>query len=248
MIRKIRKKINKYLSLLQVGDKKINAIRNISEDNYALQLLLNMFENRSFLSLTSWSISTKEVLHICNDIVINNRKNIVEFGSGFSTICIAQLIKKEKLDVNFFSVEDNQEWITILKRKLTELDIEKYVKFVHAPIVEVDSEIKMKNQLKWYDTNVLSNVFYNEKFDCIIVDGPPSKFSPYIRFSTIPFLKNNLDVNYSIFLDDYRRNIEKEIMNEWLNILKCEYYDFDRYAYLTNKQYFETEPITNFLF
>lgn len=248
MIKKIRQRINSYLELLILGYKKTNAIKNTVEDGFSLQLLLNMFDKKTFLSMTSWSISPKEVLHICNDIVINKRKNIIEFGSGFSTICIAQVIKRENLNVNFYSVESNQDWINILSRKLEELDLIDSVKFIYAPICEAKSILLMKNQKMWYDEIEISKAINNTKFDCVIVDGPPSMLSPYIRFSSIPFLKDRLSNKFSIFLDDYRRPIEREILSEWAKILNFESYDFDRYAYLTDNQVYETEPLTKHLF
>jgi len=248
MIKKIKNKFLKYSNALIINAKKVNAIKNTVEDNFSLLILLKMFESNTFLSLTSWSISPKEVLHICNDIVINNRKNIIEFGSVFSTICIAQLIKKEKLTINFISVESNEDWIKILSKKLVELDLLQYVKFIYAPITDKQPSFFMKNQSKCYDEEKLFNSLNNMNFDCIIVDGPPSMYSPYIRYTALPFLKDKLSDDYSIFLDDFRRPIEKEILTEWKKILEFEFYDFDRYAYLTNRQKFETEPLTMHLF
>ena len=248
MIRKITEKYREFANLLIVGDKKVNSIKNTLEDNFALQILMKMFDKSSFLSITSWSISPKEVLHICNDIMINNRKNVIEFGSGFSTICIAQLIKKENLEINFISVESSQDWIDKISKKLLELELSQYVKFVYAPITNVSPSLKMRNQNLWYDENFLNENLPNIKFDCVIVDGPPSKNSPFIRFSALPYLVNKLNKNYAIFLDDYRREIEKEILKEWKIIMSFETHNFDRYAYLTDKQNFETEPLTMHLF
>lgn len=243
LLKRIKFKIDQF----NLIDRKIGSIRTTQEDTFCLSILLKMFDQNFFLLHTSWSLSPKEVLHICNDIIINKRREVVEFGSGLTTVFIAQLIKVKKLNIKFYSVENNLEWISETKIALSELELISYVEFVHAPIVTVE-EKKYKNQSKWYDMNVLNLFFDKKKIDVIIVDGPPSKYSPYSRFSALPFMVNFLAEDFAIFLDDYRRPQEKEIVTEWIKIKNFQLYDFDRYAYLTNKQVFESEPITPKIF
>jgi predicted O-methyltransferase YrrM len=47
---------------------------------------------------------------ILNDIVIHQRKNIVELGAGISTAYIAALLRKNKIDANFTTIEENEQW------------------------------------------------------------------------------------------------------------------------------------------
>src|ERR1041384_8054779 len=107
--------MDKKKNKIKVTEARIAPSHQLQEDNMAMSQLLKMFSHNLFLPITSWSISPKEVLHICNDIAINNRKQIVEFGSGFSTICIAQLLKINGKPVDFVSIENNAEWASELK-------------------------------------------------------------------------------------------------------------------------------------
>ena len=98
MINKIK---NKIVTIIRNLESKAELNYNYSQDQMAYNQLLKMFDNNVFIPITNWSISPNEVLHICNDIVINKKTNIIEFGSGFSTICIAQLLKINNIEANF---------------------------------------------------------------------------------------------------------------------------------------------------
>ena len=80
--------------------------------------LKSLFSESTFTPMTTWSISPSTILHVLNDISINQPKNIIEFGSGISTIYIAKLIKLNKLKVKFFVVESDNTWIDQMKKEL----------------------------------------------------------------------------------------------------------------------------------
>ena len=245
MIKRIIDKYRVYDSGLNLLNNKIRNIDSNVDDSMSLQLLLKMFSEQSFLPLTSWSISPKEVLHICNEIVVNKRKCLVEFGAGFSTVCIAQLLKINNIEAKFYSVESDIEWINSLKRILKSNDSEEYVEFLYSPVNNISSKYALKNQEKWYDIESLQRLSYEKNIDLIVVDGPFGGLTPYSRFSAFPFLINNLANNFSIFLDDTNRPNEKEIAMEWKKMSNIESFDYDRYTYLTNKMNFDNTPFSN---
>ena len=167
MIKRIIDKYRVYDSGLNLLNNKIRNIDSNVDDSMSLQLLLKMFSEQSFLPLTSWSISPKEVLHICNEIVVNKRNCIVEFGSGFSTVCIAQLLKINNIEAKFYSVESDIEWINSLKKILKSNDSEGYVEFLYSPINNISSKYALKNQEKWYDVESLQRLSCEKNIDLI---------------------------------------------------------------------------------
>ena len=239
MIAKIKNKIKEF-------ENRIDINYQFNHDQLAITQLLKMFDNNVFLPLTTWSICPKEVLHICNDIIINNRKNIIEFGSGFSTLCIAQLLKINNIKANFISVENNEEWVDSINTILKQLDLNDYVKIVLAPIADVDIKLAKEGQKKWYDNKVLDESLVTlGLIDLIIVDGPYGGLTPYARYSAVPYLKEKMSDNFSIFLDDSRRKMEKEILNDWEKILKGNLSDFKRYACISSNSSFGSVPYGN---
>ncbi len=77
----------------------------------ALIQLQQLSPKDSFIPFTHWSMPPILILHILNDIIINSRKNIVEFGSGASTLYIARLIRAQKLECKLIAVESDKGWL-----------------------------------------------------------------------------------------------------------------------------------------
>lgn len=239
MLNKIKHKIKEF-------ENRIDINYQFNHDQIALTQLLKMFDNNIFFPITTWSISPKEVLHICNDIIINNRENIIEFGTGFSTICIAQLLKINNLNVNFYSIESSEEWADKVLINLKKLNLDKYVKIIVSPIDTVTTEFAIHNQTKWYDVDVLNLKLKDIKeIDLIIVDGPYGGITPFARYSAVPYLKEKIHDNFTVFLDDFSRNTEREIGNVWAKILNGNLTDHKRYACINSTSSFGAKPYGN---
>lgn len=196
------------------------------------------------MPLTSWSVSPNLILHILNEIEINDRKRIIEFGSGASTIYIAKLLKLKFPDSQFISVESDQAWADKIYAQLKQLHLTDYVDIVVAKKNSVPKEYSLKDQNAWYDTEVLmSKLATFNDIDLILVDGPPASFSSYSRYSAIPFLNTKLHSNFAVFIDDTNRKEEKEIAQRWKKDLNCNLRFFDDYALLSNAGAFSTMPM-----
>ncbi len=236
MIKRIKDKIRQF-------EYRIATSHQLQEDHLALTQLLKMFGEQTFLPLTSWSVSPREVLHICNDITINKRNSIIEFGAGFSTICIAQLLKITNSSTTFITIEDHSDWAEETRKLLARLGLQDYATIITAPIAELPSRWAKPTQTKWYDTNIISNgISHIANFDVVIVDGPFGGTTPFARFSAVPFLKEKLAQNYSIFLDDSGRPEEKQIAADWLALLGGKSKDHKRYICMTNTSGFDVSP------
>lgn len=184
-----------------------NAIRNSNIDNLALGLLNPILKNFGYIPFTGSALRPSSIVTILNDIIINERRNIIEFGSGISTLVIAKIIEQEELDINFYSVEEDQVWMNLIKAKLEKHQISNNVKQIYSPIVPA-------NDSSWHDTSFIETI---DEIDCIVVDGPKafSKETSNIRTHALDAIKNKLSNSYSIFLDDCHRANESKILNDW---------------------------------
>lgn len=203
-----------------------------------------LFPEPNFIPLTSWAISPSTILHMLNDVVINNRQSIIEFGSGASTLYIAQLIKVQNLNTRFYSVESDEIWIEKMKNELKKLDLEDQVNFILAPLKEVAPELRLNEQTLWYDTEKISKALNgkSESIDLVIVDGPYGGSTPFARYSALPFIKTYLKKDFSVFLDDIHRSEEKIILQEWKEILGLKPIRFKRYGYFITNSSFSIQP------
>lgn len=195
--------VNHYLSLK-------NRIDNI----YSATLLAPLMKERGYFPVTTSAMQLCSLNLILNDIVINNRKTIIEFGSGITTIFIARLIKDNHLDSRLYSIDENKEWLAIVKKYINNEETQNSVDFIWADLKSSKYAI---SELDWYDEKVLEVGVKDNKFDMVIVDGP-SAWKPEIemaRYPAIPFMCEYLSESFSIFLDDTNRTGEQNVVALW---------------------------------
>ena len=213
------------------------------KESACLQYLLNLIGPGEYLASTVMAMSPVTICHILNEIIINGRKNVIELGSGNSTIYIARLLKKLDRNINFISVDSDDKWIDIIRVKLKEMQTEDMVSFVHAPIVrDMHLPSSLANTFNWYNPDVLLTAIGNAKFDLIIVDGPQGMLCPFARYPAFPYLKNNVKDSAIIFLDDASRTDEKEIARAWKEGSSLIISDFGRHKTLSFNGAYITTP------
>lgn len=176
---------------------------------------LKDFDN-AFLDLVSdFSLKPYGLILLKNELILNKRSNLLEFGSGLSTIFLAQIIKKNNLQAKITTIESGKDWISRLKRIAQKLGLNDIINIIYAPLTQNGENDRIT---PWYDTAILNMELDNEQsFDMIIIDGPPA-FNSQIessRYPAIPFVINLLSNNYFIFLDDAHRKGERAIIKSW---------------------------------
>lgn len=241
MINKLKKRIkfliDRRLELI------INEQRLNDQTHFNYSQLSQLFSEDSFIPFSAWSISPNTILHVLNDISINKRESIIEFGSGTSTFYIAKLLKVLKIDAVFYSIESDENWAREMQRLLGIYRLEQHVKIIYAPLKDTSKSLLYKGQKKWYSTNILHKKLEGTThFDLVLVDGPFGGSTPYARYSAVPFLQEKLTSNCSIYLDDINRPHEKEIAKEWKSFLKSEISFIDRYALIKTEAHFDVTP------
>lgn len=203
-------KTNKIVSELYNHSKK-------ADDIYSLNIIQSLLTNSPYLPLNGGALRPYGLAYILNEIIINQRKNILEFGSGLSTILMARLIKKNNLSTRIISFEHNANWASILNGYLENENLESYVKVINANLKDIDTVLGI---VKWYDSELFFKSINTIKFDLIIIDGPPAN-SMDIQYSRLPAFLNldkNLAENYCIILDDMHREGEKKVAEVYIDL------------------------------
>lgn len=182
----------------------------LEEDIYALQQLQQLSSDYTVWS--SSSIRPSAMVQILNEIIVNNRNTIVEFGCGITTVYIAKILKQ--YGGHLYSVEDNSEWIAIVSTMLKQNDLLDNVTFIQAPLAK--SKYSLAN-CNWYDENIVKDLLKGIELDMVIVDGPPAymKHIALSRYPAIPVLFDHLSDNFCIVLDDINRDGENTILALW---------------------------------
>ena len=188
--------------------------KGLYEEAHATKLLAQLsplIAGWSYLPLTDWAAGPEYYAHICNDMIVNNKKNVVEVGSGISTILLARLIKKNNLATKVISIDHDANWQAIVAQCLENDGIREFVEFVSSPLVQQGGYL-------WYDR---SRIGLPKDFvaDTIIVDGPIGNVA-MARYGALPYLKEYLSNDcYTIYLHDTDRFDEQEVINRWVKML-----------------------------
>lgn len=216
---------NKFINF---GVTALKFIRKPNQNHADIQNMMALLELQKLLKgYMPWSVSAMQpsaIQQVLNEIILNDKNTIIEFGSGLSTLYIAALLKKRK--GVFFSVEHDQEWLERMREIVCNEGLEDNVKFVHAPLES--SKLSLKNLL-WYSKSELDRNIGGQKFDLVVVDGPLAyqREIQLSRYPALPYLVESrlLNDNYTLILDDAQRPGEKEIIRRWGKLFDCNFID-----------------------
>lgn len=164
-----------------------------------------------------WSVSSMRpsgLVKVLNDVVVHQRKFIVECGGGVSTYFLVSLLKER--GGRLLTLEHNRQWCDVIGSFLREQGLADVVTIVHAPLAPSTHRFEA-NGNDWYDEAIVAAALGNEKVDLLLVDGPPAyeRKIRYARYPAVPFFKPFLAERYTIVLDDVVRKGEREILARW---------------------------------
>ncbi len=204
---RIKNEIHKAKLELAINSKKV-------DDAYSMAIIQSLLNNKPYIPINGGALRPFCIAYILNEIIIGQRKSIIEFGSGMSTILISRLIQLNDLSVRFISVEHNLDWIEILKSQLKAEGLEGVVEFIHAELVPINTEL---GKVVSYDMDVVSRKILKIDFDLIVVDGPPANTSSsmFSRYPILLKLESNLSSDFCFIIDDAERKGEQRIIKEY---------------------------------
>ncbi len=214
MIGKIKKRLREELQKIREATN-INSKKN--DDIYALSILSSLLVNKPYLPINGGALRPFCMAYLLNEILIGKRESIIEFGSGISTVLIGRLIKENNLNIEFFSVEHNEDWAKSLSTILEKEGLLDSVNIIYVPLSQQKTELGICYS---YDFNIIKNEIKNKTFDLVVIDGPPANTSKtkYSRYPVLNTIQNFLNDDFCVLLDDCDRSGEKEIIKKHLGV------------------------------
>jgi|SRR5690606_23250943 len=184
-------------------EKIINRVFHHNNEQLPSFLMHQLFHSGKYLPYTSSSLKMKHLCAVLNNICIHNRKNIMEFGSGISTIIMARLMKLNEIQGFIISIDESDEWQKIIASYLEDEGLSDFVAFVHAP---TEKSSDMENAFE-YNREKVFQTLNDKKFDLILIDGPSAwnNSNKMSRLTNFEFIENNLAEHFTIFLDNADR-------------------------------------------
>jgi hypothetical protein len=149
---------------------------------------------------------------------IETRGNILECGSGVTTILMGVLCAKTKKQV--WSLENSADWQERIVRVLETNGI-LHTNVCYSPLIEY-------GEFCWYDSRQAN---MPKEFSLIICDGPPGSTRGG-RFGLLPVMRPCLNSGTTILLDDAGRPGEIELIKRWEQEVKFDTNIIDRSGHI----------------
>ncbi len=150
----------------------------------------------------NWVASPDFILTVFNEILQKQPKQIVELGSGVSSLYLGYLLKQHQINGNILSIDHDTHYAEKTNRMLEQHQLEDYVSVEVAPLSN-----------DWYTKDA---IVVPENIDILIVDGPPTFKNPKARNPAFETFKPYLSENALIICDDSKRNEGKNMYEKWL--------------------------------
>jgi len=152
---------------------------------------------------SSWSLGEAAYQAILEDLRSTDAKNIVEFGSGTSTLRLSRDLPK----ANILSIEGDRTFLDQTRENLELHGGPANVELVHKPLRW------QRHGLNWFRSYASGS--FPDHVDAVLIDGPPIA-TRRGREACLYQVFAKTHVGTRFYLDDYRREAEQQIVLNWL--------------------------------
>jgi predicted O-methyltransferase YrrM len=147
---------------------------------------------------------------VCAEVASRDRPSVLECGSGFSTLKLAELTHER--GGRLVSLEHDELWATRVRSNLAAAGLAQTTRVTLAPL---QPHPLARDGLLWYAEHALR--FVPRRIDLLLVDGPPA-FEPETelsRYPALPALAERLAPDAIVVLDDIDRRGELQVLEAW---------------------------------
>jgi len=160
--------------------------------------------------LGGWAMDPAGMLGTLHLIDEADPEVIVEFGSGTSTLWIAEHLRHRGKG-RLISIDHLKEYAEGTRINLIERGLSGVAEVRLAPLKDI--EINGRS-FHWYDTDQFADL---KSIDFLLIDGPPTATGPLARYPALPLMAGRLRDGACILLDDATRKDEKDAIALWLS-------------------------------
>ena len=181
-------------------------------DLHAWEILRPLLDAGGYLPWSEGAMRPSGLVDVCNEIVLANRRCILELGSGTSTVLLARLLSTTGGSLT--AIEHDARWASWVAGQLAAEQLEDVARVVHAPLELSPWAV---GGPPWYAAEPLAQALAGGAPDLLIVDGPPAyRFGESLaRLPAVPALLDHLAPDAAVVLDDIARAGEQEVLERW---------------------------------
>lgn len=172
-------------------------------------LLMRALPETALLPAPSGYTAAGDLLVELISLVRNNKpQNVVELGSGLSTLVIAATLR-EQGHGKLVSIEHDQTYATKTQYLLDSSGLNEWAEIRVAPL---RAQMIDGVDVLWYDSDSLKDL---KQIELLFVDGPPAPLSPGIRAPALGYFWPRMAAGGNVVMDDADREAEKRAIVEW---------------------------------
>ena len=181
-------------------------------DLEALEILRPLLDAGGYLPWTEGALRPAALVVVCNEIVLADRREIVELGSGVSTIVLARLVRER--EGRLTALEHDPEWAGVVRSQLKQEGLTHVARLIEAPL----EAHPLALDAPWYAERAVAEL--PEATELLLVDGPPGYGDGMerSRYPALPVLEPRLSPGAMVILDDANRRGEREILERWAEL------------------------------
>lgn len=165
--------------------------------------------------LRGWATSPDVLLRLHTYIMESRPRLVVEFGSGVSTLVIADAMRQTNIG-KLISIEHSDYYGAKTLSLLETEQLQGWVDLRIGDLVPWESEHLNPDDAEkpsfWYPQALLENI---ENVDLLWVDGPPGATCQFSRYPALPALADKLSPDAEVWMDDTIRQEEQDICVCW---------------------------------
>jgi predicted O-methyltransferase YrrM len=199
--------------LVKMEDRMEGSLLKTYSQVESLQYVLQEVKpKRPLPAARGWAMSP-DALKVLIELLRQHRPRlVVEAGSGISTV-VTGYILQQLGGGKVVSLEDDEDFAARTQAAVRDHGLSKYADVRIAPLTphEIDGR-----DWPWYDKRTWEDL---GKIDFLTVDGPVGTISKLTRWPAVPLLMAHLKPDAVILLDDANRPDERQIAEDWEEIL-----------------------------
>lgn len=170
--------------------------------------------------LRGWPLSPDVLLELHEWIMATRPRLIVEFGSGSSTLVIADALSQVGAG-RLVSIEHSAHYGRQTQANLEREGLSEWVDLRIGELEPWQGEhlnTRDDQTISWYPVALLGDL---QDIDFVLIDGPPAKTCEFARYPAVPAVIDKLAPDAAVWLDDAVRGEEKRICQSWAEAFNC---------------------------
>ncbi|WP_226645169.1 O-methyltransferase [Microbulbifer variabilis] len=188
-------------------------LKNYKQLESLLWLSRVMGTKRRLPPLRGWAASPDVLLELHDYITLNRPKIVVEFGSGASTLVIADALRQNGFG-KLVSFDHSTYYGENTRRTLERENLDYWVDLRIGALESWSAGhlASDEDSVSWYPEQLLEGL---EAIDLVFIDGPPGATCQYARYPAVPAIVDRLSTSAQVWMDDTIRKEERDICEAW---------------------------------